>query len=460
MWKSNRLGLTSVPSRANVDLVPHQSGRRGAHQSTRVFVLVVFAGCGRGKPPGALVGESEHFRLYVDPDATIPAGLDGMNGLVALETEWADVHSMLQMPEGKITYYWLSPDHVAAACGEADEGACVWEQSLEVDSPTLPNPHELNHAYMYLRKQRKPIPFLAEGIAEAIDCSGDQPVNVEGVPWAGVVAEPATSDSVYTQGGAFVRYLIRKYGVEAFLSYYEQSPEERDPALFAANFQSFWNATMDDAWTAIHEMPAGVTWTGETKICPCSLPPLDPAGAVANDPARAPYWPLPETSAETLALTPESGGNVFVKDCAGVRPMVIGPNLLARIDGSEPRYLLAPVATATVDTYLADDCADAAPFSGPIVDMLFGGVTIAISRPPSGSATVYLDLASSFSGTLRAGLTQICGTCAFDQGSCQPLPAGAMPMVQGPFFGRATLRTIAGQPFDVLTDDVDILGQL
>ena len=76
-----------------------------------------------------------------------------------------------------------------------------------------------------------------------------------------------------------------------------------------------------------------------------------------------------------------------------------------------------------------------------------------------GSATVYLDLASSFSGTLRGGLTEICGTCSFDQGSCQPLPAGAMPMVQGPFFGRAALHTIPGEPFDVLSDDIVILGQ-
>ena len=202
------------------------------------LLLVALVGCGRAPPAGTFVGESEHFRLYVDPDVTIPAGLDGMNGLVALETEWADVHTMLQMPDGKITYYWLSQDHVAAACGETDEGACIWEQSLEIDSPTLPNAHELNHAYMYLRKQRKPIPFLAEGIAEAIACGSDRPLNVDDVPWQGIVAEQATSNDVYTQGGAFVRHLIRTYGAEAFLRYYEQSPERRDPALFAANFQS------------------------------------------------------------------------------------------------------------------------------------------------------------------------------------------------------------------------------
>jgi hypothetical protein len=423
-------------------------------------LLVSLVGCGRSIPPGILVGESEHFRLYVDPDATVPAGLEGMNGLAALETEWSDVHTMLQMPDGKITYYWLSQDHVFTACGEADEGACIWERSLEIDSPTLPNAHELNHAYAYLRKQRQPVPFLAEGIAESIACAGDQPVNVPNVPWEGVVAAQDTSDDIYTQGGAFVRYLMRKYGVETFLSYYEQSPEERDPALFAANFQSFWNVTLDEAWTAVHVIPPGSIWTGEAKICPCSLPPLQPTGAVTKDPARAPYWPLPETSGQTLALTPQAGSFVYIRDCAGVQPVLSGPNVLVRISGSEPRYVLPPLEIATVDNYLADDCAAAAPFSGPIVAMLFGGVTIAITRPPSGSETVYLDVASSFTGTLRGGLTEICGTCGFDQGSCQPLVPGTMQKVQGPFFGRAKLPQYAVAPtFDILEGDIDILDQ-
>ncbi|HEY4395987.1 MAG TPA: hypothetical protein VGP64_18110 [Polyangia bacterium] len=428
-----------------------------------VLAAVIFAGligCGRTAPPGVLVGESAHFRLYVDPGAEVPAGLKGENALAALETEWADVHTMLQMPDGKISYYWLAPEHVAAACGEADEGACIWERSLEIDSPTLPNPHELNHAYAYLRKQREPVPFLAEGIAESIECGSDAPMNAPDVPWEGVVAAQATSDDVYVQGGAFVRYLMRKYGVAAFLSYYEQSPEQRDPALFAANFQSYWNVTLDQVWNAIHVIPPGSVWTGETKICPCSLPPLEPTGAVTNDPARAPYWPLPETSGQTLALTPPAGDFVNVRDCAGVQPILSGPSVLARIFGSEPRYVLPSLATATAGNYLADDCADAAPFSGPIVGMVFGGATIAITRPAGGTETVYLDLASSFSGTLRAGLTQICGTCGFDQGSCQPIAAGTMQKVQGPFFGRATLPQFAVAPaFDILEGDIDILGQ-
>ncbi len=411
-----------------------------------VLAVLSLVGCGRSIPPGTFVGESQHFRLFVDPDATVPDGLDGPNGLLALETEWADVHSMLQMPDGKITYRWLSKDHTTAACGDSDEGACLWEQDMEIDSPTLPNAHELNHAYMYLRRHRKPIPFLAEGIAEAIDCGGDAPLTVEDVSWQEVVAADATSADVSVQGGAFVRYLIRRHGIEAFLRYYEQSPEQRDPALFAANFQNFWSAPMDDAWTASHHAPPGTTWFAETKIFPCSLPPLDPAGVVVNDFARAPYWPLPEMAGQTLALAGRAGQEILVKDCAGVQPEFIREHLLMRLDGSEPWYVVAPLGMATADRYLADDCMDAAPFSGAIVDSLFGGFTIALSRPPSGSATVYLDLASSFSGTLRSGLDEICDTCAFDAESCQPIASGAKPKVQGPFFGRAVLRSQAGLP--------------
>ena len=406
-----------------------------------------------------LVGDSAHFRLYVDPDVTIPAGFQGDGALAALETEWADVHTMLQMPDGKITYYWLSADHVAAACGEADEGACIWERSLEIDSPTLPNPHELNHAYMYLRKQRKPVPFLAEGIAEAIACGDDQAMYPADVPWQGVVGELETaSEDVTVQGGIFVRYLIRTYGIAAFLSYYEQSPEQRDPALFAANFQSFWQTTLDDAWTAIHVLPPGIVPAAryETKICPCSLPALAPVGLATNDPARAPYWPLPNPAGGTLALYASTGEQVRVRDCAGVRADLLGQSVLARLDGTDPRYVLAPLQSAAVGAYVADDCASAAPFPVSPVEST-GFLTVAIPTPAD-NAAVYVNLAATFSGTLYFGLDEICGGCGFDQGNCQPLTPGARPMVQGPLYGRMTFHRSIDYPSDIVGDDIYIAG--
>jgi hypothetical protein len=421
-------------------------------------MALVALGCGRATPPGILVGESEHFRLYVDPDATVPAGLEGANGLDALETAWSDVHAMLQMPDGKITYHLLSPEHVAPACEEADEGACIWESRLEIDSPTIPNAHELNHAYMYLRNQRKPVPFLAEGIAEAIACGPDLPMFITDVPWAGIVGQlESASDDVYVQGGIFVRYLIRTYGIDAFLRYYEQSPEQRDPALFAANFQAFWNVTMDDAWTAAHTLPPGMVSPGETKICPCALPALEPTGAVADDPARHPYWVLPDTAGRTLSITAPLRQRVVVRDCAGFRPQLAGQAVLARLDGAEPRYVLPPIERATLDSYLEEDCAAAAPYAESPLFTGAGGVIVAASTPVS-AVTLHVNLASPFSGVLRGGLSQVCADCGFDPQACPPIAPGSRPSLQGPLYGRMRLHRIPMLPTDVAWDELDIDG--
>ena len=76
-------------------------------------------GCG-GNPPAVFVGESAHFRLYVDPALIpLPAAFAGENALDALETEWSDVATMLHMPDGKISYYWYTPEHIGIACDDA-----------------------------------------------------------------------------------------------------------------------------------------------------------------------------------------------------------------------------------------------------------------------------------------------------------------------------------------------------
>ena len=65
------------------------------------FALLA-AGCG-GRPPAVYVGESQHFRLYVDPELLpLPAAFAGDNALAALETQWSDVATMLKMPDRKI----------------------------------------------------------------------------------------------------------------------------------------------------------------------------------------------------------------------------------------------------------------------------------------------------------------------------------------------------------------------
>ena len=391
-----------------------------ANATAIAFAILIAGGCGPQAPPGTFVGESAHFRLFVDPalGATSLAWAQA-TGLAALETEWSDVETMLKMPDGKITYYWLTDDDVRAACGDSHEGACTWEQRLEIDSPALPNAHELTHAYMYLRKQRHPIPFLAEGMAESIACDG-VPNYFVGVPWPGVVATEETSASMI-QGGAFLRSLIRRFGIDAVLRYYDQGPERRDPALFAANFESFWGVALDDAWRQIDLTSSGTYLPTETKICPCSLPPLVPGGPPVDDRARVPYWRLPDAGGASLALTGMGGNTVQVLDCAGSEPPIEGEGVLARLDASVARrYVLRPLADVEIGAYVTDDCASVAPYTlGPGFFAL-DGLTIAVTRPPAGRPPVYVEVVTANSVTLRGGAQEICPSCAFDQGACQP----------------------------------------
>jgi hypothetical protein len=403
------------------------------------IAVLLAAACGPDAPPGMFVGESAHFRLFVDPALGASSiAYAQENGLAALETEWSDVQTMLKMPEGggKISYYWLTSDDVGTACDDGGEGACTWEQRLEIDTPLLPNAHELTHAYMYLRRQRHPIPFLAEGIAESIDCTLTHAYAAPNVPWPGVVASEETSDSL-VQGGAFMRYLIRRFGIDAVVRYYEQAPERRDPALFAANFESFWGVTMDDAWADVH--PASST--AELRICPCSLPPPASSGAPVLDHARVPYWTLPDDPGTSVALrvTGADLDRVHVIDCAGMQPTITDEGVVARLDGAARRYVLPPLADAEIGDFLADDCASAAPYELPASFSGGFSFTVAVPNQPAGSAAVFLELASAAPLTLAGGAQETCPSCGFDQGDCQASTTAVS--LQGTTFARMSIYT-------------------
>ena len=370
---------------------------------------------------------------------------------------------MLKMPEGrpKIDYHLVAPGHVDAACQGQAESGCELGDKLQIAASTLPYQHELIHAYLALVAPGvPPLPLLVEGTAESIRCQGRPDALTRGaylpeqVPWQQVVTESA-SDSrhdVYSEGGLLARYLIRTRGIDAFLRYYRQAPERRDPALFAQNFLTFWNMSIDDVWAAMHVIGPGAAET-DAPICPCSLPVLAADGeSLDNNQATHPYWVLPDAGGASFALTAPSGQAFSFSECDGVAPyfesnfstLQTAPDAVPLPDAAvaivQPpadgrrRYTVTPVSTASIGQYIADDCSGGVPYQLPR-DFLkgWGELSIIVDQTSLGAVTKYVQVQMPGIGVANLGPDMdVCDSCAFGQGTCvsAPSPGGPYTVVQ------------------------------
>jgi hypothetical protein len=419
-----------------------------------------------------------HFRLFVDPELnleSLPAYMRGDDALVALETDWADKQTMLKMPNGTIDYHLLTSAHIAAACdlpefGSGTEEGCEWPGRGEIDAGYLPHQHELIHAYMNLLSPgHLPIPFITEGAAQSIGCNAPAGSSLTyNVPWEQAVVEvPGLSglNDVYIEGGLFCRYLIRTQGIDAFVRYYQQAPERRDPALFEANFVAFWNMSVDDVWSAMHTIQPGAATTDAT-ICPCSLPALPTdAQPNASDQAMNPYWTQPNAMGASIGLTAAEGSNaVFLLDCDGSQPPFgasgsgtdipggagLGDKNIVVVqlpsDGRQ-RYFPAPIGGASVAQYLSDSCDGTVPYQVPANFLAGpGDLWVGADQTTPEATTKYLQLAVPSAGQVTStGLSAVCDTCDFGQGACQPPLVSATvvsPVARGSVFVKITFPPV------------------
>jgi hypothetical protein len=428
-----------------------------------------------------LVGESAHFRLFLDPalDPGVLAYDQSHDELGALETDFADKRTMLKTPDGqKIDYHVMTPEDVSSACGLGSLGAndpesgCAVNDQRAIAAAYLPHQHELIHAYMRLvLPDALPIPFLVEGMAQAIGCGTGIGTSLTEPPssWEEVTMQEATDPSgdVYIQGGLFARYLIRTQGIDAYLRYYAQAPAQRDPAIFAANFSAFWNMSIDDVWTAMHTVAPGAA-TKDGQICPCSLAMLPTDGQlITNDTLSQPYWSLPDTYGASIALTAPSTDAVIVDDCEGVAPEMAAMDLgapagsatyddgvvaVVEVPDAHPRYAHAPISRASVGQYLVDDCATGDPYPVPADFLSFSGNAWAlINQPTTASFTKYLQLdlpAATQLVSVGQSSGGVCETCAFTidmPGTCDPASTPNTPnsFTAGPVNARFVFPQLA-----------------
>ena len=310
--------------------------------------------------------------------------------------------------------------------------------------------------------------MVTEGTADAIACNGvlhSSNSVAYSLPWQQMVlgtADGKNAPDVYDQGSRLVRHLIRTRGSEAFIRYYRQAPQRRDPALFAANFLAFWGMTIDDVWAAVHVDPPGSD-NFEQPICPCSLPAL-PADdtPIPDDVTTHPYWTVSSVPGGSLALSSVAGQALQpLKDCQGVLPDLPAPDAGAATVFLIPsddrlRYVAPPVAAAA-DAYVSDTCEGAVPYPLPAGLTSDGGASLNISlvQQTIDSQTFYLQIQLPAPAKVPVNqLVQACWTCDFTQPLCRAAPnldAGPDEVRRnifpaGPVYLKITLPALSAPP--------------
>ena len=159
-------------------------------------------------------------------------------------------------------------------------------------------------------------------------------------------------------------------------------PKQRDPALFAANFQSFWNLALDDVWTAIHTVPLGDLAVAETRICPLFV--AAARGCRRRDErscARTVLATALHMDGKTLALNAPADKQILISGLRRHSRAVAGQGRPRAARRKRAALRASPLETATIDSYLANDCASAAPCPFSPLMTATGGYTSSGSEP-------------------------------------------------------------------------------
>ena len=156
-----------------------------------------------------------------------------------------------------------------------------------------------------------------------------------------------------------------------------------------------------------------------------------------------PYWTFPATADATLAITMPSGQPGSIRHCAGALPPMAGRMMLARLGSNAGWYIPAPLAATAVGRFASDTCADVEPYQlPPDFNSSFNWINVTV--PALATRTIYVALDIPGAASI-VGVQEICDSCAFDQGNCQPVVSGMTPSVSGRVYARIQFYASAAE---------------
>jgi hypothetical protein len=253
---------------------------------------------------------SPHFRYHARADAVLdPTIMD------RLEAHRAAFDARYGVDPGVVDYYLFRDPADLGANSPCPAGTeCTDQRSVMASIPF--HEHELVHAF--LSDSGSPAPVVAEGFAQYAACI--YPRRAYRVPpeqWPVAVGASST-DSIgdasveYNFGQRLVAWMMAAGGPKRLLDFYHRSFGTTDAAVFALQFERFWDRRLGDVADELelHDL----LYRGSS--CPCTAPALPEDGSAASFVALQDYRTVGVAEESRLELTSDGGQLVFPFDCA------------------------------------------------------------------------------------------------------------------------------------------------
>jgi hypothetical protein len=220
-----------------------RSGRVSRLAPAAAVVLVL--ACGPRDAPDDQLLTSPHFRYHARADAVLDPTV--MDRLEAFRGELDATFGI----ESPIVDYYLYRDVADLSANSPCPGRPCTYAGTEIQTSAPFHEHELVHAL--LSDVGRPASVVAEGIANHFACA--QPrlsYEIDPAKWATAVGADTTGEvdfavaSTYSFGQRLVAWMLETGGTRRFLDFYGTSLDTKDAAIFALQFQRFWNRRLPD----------------------------------------------------------------------------------------------------------------------------------------------------------------------------------------------------------------------
>lgn len=169
------------------------------------------------------------------------------------------------------TFHWLSLEELdAAPCVGADAVACAFPQSNVIYSSVVPEEHELVHTEL----EGRPPSLLREGAAEVFGGTGHYDL-VSSSSIESLADERRIPGPDYQTAGRFSRFLIDRYGIDAYLDLYAGLDAVEGRAGFAAGVADILGADLSSLADDFEERPVCRQEAWRFYDVECSVLPLE-----------------------------------------------------------------------------------------------------------------------------------------------------------------------------------------